>query len=76
MEKLGQAERIIADIRIGADRLLEALFVAAAQPHQGNKHLQLFLKQDACMRQYLQDLRSLGMMFQSLYIFIDLRFCD
>ncbi|KAH1192697.1 Mediator of RNA polymerase II transcription subunit 27 [Glycine max] len=60
MDKLGQAERIIADIRIGADRLLEALFVAAAQPHQGNKPLQVFLKEDACMRQYLQDLRSLG----------------
>ncbi|KAG2406254.1 Mediator of RNA polymerase II transcription subunit 3 [Vigna angularis] len=60
MDKLGQAERIIADIRIGADRLLEALFVAAAQPHQGNKPLQMFLKEDACMRQYLQDLRSLG----------------
>ncbi|XP_027352217.1 mediator of RNA polymerase II transcription subunit 27 isoform X2 [Abrus precatorius] len=61
MDKLGQAERIIADIRIGADRLLEALFVAAAQPHQGNKPLQLFLKEDACMRQYLQDLRSLAL---------------
>ncbi|XP_061337607.1 mediator of RNA polymerase II transcription subunit 27 [Gastrolobium bilobum] len=60
MDKLGQAERIIADIRIGADRLLEALFVAAEQPHQGKKPLQMFLKEDACMRQYLQDLRSLG----------------
>ncbi|KAK7284785.1 hypothetical protein RJT34_19538 [Clitoria ternatea] len=60
MDKLGQAERIIADIRIGADRLLEALFIAAGQPHQGTKPLQLFLKEDACMRQYLQDLRSLG----------------
>ena len=60
MDKLGQAERIIADIRIGADRLLEALFVVAAQPHQANKPLQIFLKEDACMRQYLQDLRSLG----------------
>ncbi|KAL2345297.1 hypothetical protein Fmac_006582 [Flemingia macrophylla] len=60
MDKLGQAGRIIADIRIGADRLLEALFVAASQPHQGNKPLQLFAKEDACMRQYFQDLRSLG----------------
>ncbi|QCD95956.1 mediator of RNA polymerase II transcription subunit 27 [Vigna unguiculata] len=60
MDKLGQAERIIADIRIGADRLFEALFVAAAQPDQAHKPLQMFLKEDACMRQYLQDLRSLG----------------
>ncbi|KAL2345310.1 hypothetical protein Fmac_006595 [Flemingia macrophylla] len=59
MDKLGQAGRIIADNRIGADRLLEALFVAASQPHQGNKPLQLFAKEDACMRQYFQDLRSL-----------------
>ncbi|KAL4350738.1 hypothetical protein AHAS_Ahas10G0172000 [Arachis hypogaea] len=60
MDKLGEAERIIADIRIGADRVLEALFVAASQPHHGTKPLQLFLKEDACMRRYLQDLRSLG----------------
>ncbi|MED6111714.1 hypothetical protein PIB30_054891 [Stylosanthes scabra] len=60
MDKLGEAERIIADIRIGADRVLEALFVAASQPRHGTKPLQLFLKEDACMRRYLQDLRSLG----------------
>ncbi|KAI4300556.1 hypothetical protein L6164_033923 [Bauhinia variegata] len=59
MDRLGQAARLIADIRIGADRLLEALFIAA-QPHQSNKHLQLFLKEDSSMRQHLQDLRSLG----------------
>lgn len=59
MERLGQAGRLIADIRLGADRLLEAIFVAA-QPHQGNKPLQLFVKEDATMRQHLQDLRSIG----------------
>ncbi|KAF7818846.1 mediator of RNA polymerase II transcription subunit 27 [Senna tora] len=59
MDRLGQAARIIADIRIGADRLLEALFIAA-QPHQSTKPLQLFVKEDASMRQHLQDLRSLG----------------
>lgn len=62
MDRLGQAARIIADIRIGADRLLEALFIAA-QPHQSTKPLQLFLKEDASMRQHLQDLRSLGTPF-------------
>ncbi|XWS59390.1 hypothetical protein CRYUN_Cryun08bG0117700 [Craigia yunnanensis] len=29
MDRLGQASRLIADIRLGADRLLETLFVAA-----------------------------------------------
>ncbi|KAK2365519.1 mediator of RNA polymerase II transcription subunit [Trifolium repens] len=61
MEKLGQAERIIADIRIGADRLLEALFISAGQPHQGNnKPIQIFVKENECMQQHFQDLRSLG----------------
>jgi mediator of RNA polymerase II transcription subunit 27 len=59
MERLGQASRLIADVRLGADRLLEALFIAAV-PHQSNKPLQLFVKEDASMRQHLQDLRSVG----------------
>ncbi|CAK7342021.1 unnamed protein product [Dovyalis caffra] len=59
MERLGQASRLIADVRLGADRLLEALFIAAL-PHQSNKPLQLFVKEDASMRQHLQDLRSVG----------------
>lgn len=60
MERLTQAARLIADVRLGADRLLEALFIAA-QPHQSNKPLQLFAKEDAAMRQHLQDLRAVGM---------------
>lgn len=59
LERLAQAGRLIADVRLGADRLLEALFVAA-QPHQSNKPLNLFIKEDAAMRQHLQDLRSIG----------------
>ncbi|KAG8648721.1 mediator of RNA polymerase II transcription subunit 27 [Manihot esculenta] len=59
MERLTQAARLIADVRLGADRLLEALFIAA-QPHQSNKPLQLFAKEDAAMRQHLQDLRAVG----------------
>ncbi|KAJ6300284.1 hypothetical protein OIU76_021144 [Salix suchowensis] len=59
MERLGQASRLIADVRLGADRLLEVLFIAAV-PHQRNKPLQLFVKEDASMRQHLQDLRSVG----------------
>ncbi|KAJ4978955.1 hypothetical protein NE237_009735 [Protea cynaroides] len=58
MESLGRAGRLIADIRIGADRLLEALF-ATAQPYQSNKPLHLILKEEALMRQYFQDLRAI-----------------
>ncbi|EXC21215.1 hypothetical protein L484_002225 [Morus notabilis] len=59
MDRLSHAARLIADIRLGADRLLEALFVAA-QPHQSNKPVKLFPNEDASMRQHLQDLRSIG----------------
>lgn len=59
MERLSHAARLIADVRLCADRLLEALFVAA-QPHQSNKPIHLFQNEDASMRQHLQDLRSIG----------------
>ncbi|KAH1123103.1 hypothetical protein J1N35_006263 [Gossypium stocksii] len=59
MDRLGQAARLIADIRLGADRLLEALFVAS-QPHQSSKPLHLFRQEDESMRQHLQDLRTVG----------------
>ncbi|KAM1738321.1 hypothetical protein ACFX11_014156 [Malus domestica] len=42
MEWPSHAGSLIADIRLGAIRLLEALFVAA-QPHQSSKPLHLFL---------------------------------
>ncbi|CAN1133926.1 Mediator of RNA polymerase II transcription subunit 27 [Linum perenne] len=58
MDRLSQAARIIADVRIGADQLLEALFFAA-QSHQSNKTLQFFIKEDANMRQHLQELRTI-----------------
>ncbi|KAK3001880.1 hypothetical protein RJ639_022309, partial [Escallonia herrerae] len=59
MERLGQAGRLIADIRLGADRLLEALFVAA-QSHQSTKPFHLILKEEASMRHHLQHLRTIG----------------
>lgn len=59
MDRLGHAGRLIADIRLGADRLLEALLIAG-QSHQSNKPLHLILKEEASMRQYLQDLRAIG----------------
>lgn len=59
MDRLSNAGRRIADIRLGADRLLEALFVAS-QPHQSTKPLNLILKEEALMRQHLHDLRIIG----------------
>ncbi|KDP36119.1 hypothetical protein JCGZ_08763 [Jatropha curcas] len=59
MDRLAQAARLIADVRLGADRILEALFITA-QPHQSNKPLQLFRKEDTAMRQHLEELRSVG----------------
>ncbi|MFS8028148.1 putative mediator complex, subunit Med27 [Helianthus anomalus] len=62
MDRLAHAARLIADIRLGADRLLEALFIAGQQPHQSgvNKPLSLIVQEGASMRQYLQDLRTIG----------------
>lgn len=61
MDRLSHAGRLIADVRIGADRLLEALIIAASQPYnQTAKSLQLFVKEEASMRQHLQDLRTIG----------------
>ncbi|XP_052205352.1 mediator of RNA polymerase II transcription subunit 27 isoform X2 [Diospyros lotus] len=60
MDRLSQAGRVIADIRLGADRLLEALFVASRQPQQSPKPLQSILKEEASMRNCLQELRTIG----------------
>ncbi|KAJ9563722.1 hypothetical protein OSB04_008882 [Centaurea solstitialis] len=62
MDRLAHAARLIADIRLGADRLLEALFIAGQQPHQSgsSKPLHLIIQEGASMRQYLQDLRTIG----------------
>lgn len=63
MDRLADAARLIADIRLGADRLLEALFIAGQQPHlstNNNKPMHLILQEGASMRQYLQDLRAIG----------------
>ncbi|XP_076898955.1 mediator of RNA polymerase II transcription subunit 27-like [Bidens hawaiensis] len=65
MDRLAQAARLIADIRLGADRLLEALFIAGQQSgnnnsNNNNKPLNLIVQEGASMRQYLQDLRMIG----------------
>ncbi|GAA0147492.1 transcription cofactor [Lithospermum erythrorhizon] len=59
MERLTEAGRLIADIRLGADRLLEALFEAASSS-QPTKPLQFILNQESSMRGHLQDLRVIG----------------
>ncbi|CAA6654516.1 unnamed protein product [Spirodela intermedia] len=59
MDRLGRAARLVADVRLGADRLLEAL-LTAEEPRQANKSVQFILKEEASMRQHLQDLRTLG----------------
>lgn len=74
MDRLSQAGRLIADVRIGADRLLEALIIAASQPYnQSSKSLQLIVKEETSMRQHLQDLRTIGTSRSSFsfYLFLD-----
>lgn len=71
MERLNQAARVIADIRLGADRILEAMFVAS-NPRHNDAPLQLFLKEDASMRQHLQDLRSIGTTLQKSILSISI----
>ncbi|KAM0856578.1 hypothetical protein ACQ4PT_049029 [Festuca glaucescens] len=65
MERLGRAGRIIADIRLGADRLLEALFVAAsAPPHSAQQHIErnerVVVEEEVSMHRHFDDLRALG----------------
>ncbi|WOK95906.1 mediator of RNA polymerase II transcription subunit 27 isoform X2 [Canna indica] len=61
MERLGRAARVIADIRLGADRLLEALLLAADSPQQStSKTIELIRKEETAMRQHSDDLRALG----------------
>ncbi|TVU22556.1 hypothetical protein EJB05_32265 [Eragrostis curvula] len=65
MERLGRAGRLIADIRLGADRLLEALFVAGgAPPYSGHQHVErtarAISQEEAAMHRHFQDLRALG----------------
>ncbi|KAG2297691.1 hypothetical protein Bca52824_044360 [Brassica carinata] len=61
MERLNQAARVIADIRLGADRVFEALFLTShPRTSTTDTSLQLLLKEDASMRQHLHDLRSIG----------------
>lgn len=59
MDRLNHAGRLIADIRLGADRLLEAMFMAG-ENQQSNKPFKLIVQEESSMRQYLHDLRTVG----------------
>ncbi|KAJ0978130.1 hypothetical protein J5N97_013604 [Dioscorea zingiberensis] len=62
MDRLSRIARLIADVRLGADHLLEALFIAAddAPRQQTNKAVQHILKEEASMRHHFHNLRALG----------------
>lgn len=77
MDRLSHAGRLIADIRLGADRLLEAIFVAADRlPHQSEKPIHLIIKEEESMRKHLEDLRTVGKSLfpLSISIFLGLGF--
>ncbi|XP_031480292.1 mediator of RNA polymerase II transcription subunit 27 isoform X2 [Nymphaea colorata] len=59
MEQLTEAARIIADIRVGADRFLEALFVAASAPPSA-RPIHLIQGEESAMQENLQKLRLIG----------------
>jgi hypothetical protein len=65
MERLDRTGRLTADIRLGADRLLEALFVGCgAPPYSAHQHAErtarVFVQEDAAMHRHFQDLRAPG----------------
>ncbi|KAG8382663.1 hypothetical protein BUALT_Bualt05G0100700 [Buddleja alternifolia] len=73
LEQLGQAGRLIADVRLGADRLLEAMFFVAAEPHHqhSSKCLNLILQEESLMRQHLQNLRAVGRQLEESGVLTD-----
>ena len=67
MGRLSHAARLIADIRIGVDRVLEALLLPA-ESDQRSKNANLIHKEDSSMRQHLQDLRNIGSFFAFFFL--------
>ena len=65
MDRLGRAARLIADVRLGADRLLEAILLAE-EPRLAKRSVHFILQEEASMRQHLNDLRTLGLCLLSL----------
>ncbi|KAH9623267.1 hypothetical protein KSS87_022249 [Heliosperma pusillum] len=72
MDRLGQASRLISDIRIGADRLLEALFLSSSDSNQHpSKTLSFIASQESLMRQHLKDLRDIGRQLEASGVLTD-----
>ncbi|KAK4484098.1 hypothetical protein RD792_011318 [Penstemon davidsonii] len=73
LERLGQAGRLIADVRLGADRLLEALFFVEDEPnHQHtSKCVNLIAREGSLMRHHLDDLRSIGRQLEESGVLTD-----
>ncbi|KAJ1691296.1 hypothetical protein LUZ63_015451 [Rhynchospora breviuscula] len=60
MDRLGRAARLIAEIRLGADRILEALLVSNENPRLSEKAAELTLGEEDAMRRHFLDLRTVG----------------
>ncbi|KAJ3693771.1 hypothetical protein LUZ60_009251 [Juncus effusus] len=60
MDRLSRAGRLIAEIRIGADRILEALFIASDSQRHSEKAAELVFGEEAAMRRHFLDLRLIG----------------
>ncbi|XP_074287232.1 mediator of RNA polymerase II transcription subunit 27 [Silene latifolia] len=71
MDRLGQASRLISDIRIGADRLLEALFLSSESNQHPSKTLSFIATQESAMRQHLKDLRDIGRQLEASGVLTD-----
>jgi hypothetical protein len=60
MDRLGRAARLIAEIRLGADRILEALLVSNETQRLSDKAAELTLAEEAAMKSHFVDLRTVG----------------
>jgi mediator of RNA polymerase II transcription subunit 27 len=60
MDRLGHAARLIAEIRLGADRILEALLISNETQRLSEKAAELTLAEEAAMRHHFVDLRAVG----------------
>lgn len=58
MERLGEASRLFADIRIGVDQLLEVVINLSEQ--ETKTAMDLIVKADSSIRRHFQDLLILG----------------
>lgn len=69
MDRLGHAARLIAEIRLGADRILEALLVSNETPRLSEKAAEFTLDEEAAMSRHFVDLRAVGIFQISFRVF-------